>query len=212
MNTIKYWLDTQITFAKQQERALKRKLELIEYKGGKCECCGYNQNYAALDFHHVHPEEKEFQLDSRHLSNTHIDKLKKEVDKCVLLCANCHRESHHPEYSKDKVQLLLENYTAKTVKVLDKKHKLSVCPVCGKTATGNFCGECGAKKPAEPTGWTCACGTVNQGRFCVSCGKEKPADAPLYKCDKCGWMPEDPKNPPKFCPQCGDIFDDHDIQ
>ena len=119
-------------YAKQQERALKRKLELIEYKGGKCECCGYNQNYAALDFHHVHPEEKEFQLDSRHLSNTHIDKLKKEVDKCVLLCANCHRESHHPEYSKDKVQLLLENYTAKTVKVLDKKHKLSVCPVCGK--------------------------------------------------------------------------------
>ena len=63
-------------YKKQCERALKRKLELIELKGGECEICGYNNNIAALDFHHINPEDKNFQLDSRHLSNTHIDKLK----------------------------------------------------------------------------------------------------------------------------------------
>lgn len=119
-------------YAKQRERALKRKLELIEYKGGKCECCGYDKNYAALDFHHIHPEEKEFQVDSRHLANTNMDKLKEEADKCVLLCANCHREIHHPEYKKEEVKSLLESFTSKTVSVLNKKRKMTVCPVCGK--------------------------------------------------------------------------------
>ena len=81
---------------------------------------------------------------------------------------------------------------------------------CGNVCSGKFCTECGAKKPEE--GWTCSCGSVNKGKFCPECGAKKPADAPLYRCDKCGWVPEDPKNPPKFCPECGDIFNDNDIQ
>lgn len=81
---------------------------------------------------------------------------------------------------------------------------------CGATATGKFCPECGAKKTAD--GWQCSCGTVNKGKFCSECGAQKPAGAPLYQCDKCGWQPEDPKNPPKFCPECGDPFDDADIK
>ena len=86
------------------------------------------------------------------------------------------------------------------------------CPTCGKPATGKFCAECGTKKPEAAAGWTCpSCGAVNKGKFCAECGAKKPAGTPQYRCDKCGWEPEDPSNPPKFCPECGDPFDAGDL-
>lgn len=69
------------------------KLELIRYKGGKCEQCGYNKPYVSVyHFHHINPEEKDFTV-SKHI-NRSLNSLKKEVDKCQLLCSNCHHELH----------------------------------------------------------------------------------------------------------------------
>ena len=82
---------------------------------------------------------------------------------------------------------------------------------CGTTATGKFCPECGSPKPADNGGWTCSCGAQNTGKFCQNCGSRKPAGIPQYRCDKCGWQPEDPTKAPRFCPECGDPFDNGDI-
>jgi len=84
-------------YATQQRRARERKLELTKLKGEKCSRCGYAKNYAALQLHHPNPREKEFQVDSRNLSNRRWEAILKEAEKCVLLCANCHAEEHHPD-------------------------------------------------------------------------------------------------------------------
>ncbi len=67
----------------------RTKKKLVDYKGGKCKCCGYDRCIWALDFHHLDPEEKEFSITGKTIS---FERLKKEVDKCELVCSNCHRE------------------------------------------------------------------------------------------------------------------------
>lgn len=87
------------------------------------------------------------------------------------------------------------------------------CPKCGAKATGKFCPECGTKAPvaeANDGTWTCSCGQKNTGKFCPNCGNPKPQGKPRYRCDKCGWTPADPTNPPKFCPECGDPININD--
>lgn len=78
-----------------KKRSIKRML--IEYKGGKCEKCGYHKCDAALQFHHKNPEEKDFAISTINLNTETLtmSDLYKEVDKCALLCANCHAEEHY---------------------------------------------------------------------------------------------------------------------
>jgi hypothetical protein len=71
-------------------RMIEAREKAIEYKGGKCEHCGYDKFRGALEFHHKDPTQK----DPQGLRKMHLGKLFAEVDKCVLLCANCHREEH----------------------------------------------------------------------------------------------------------------------
>lgn len=75
------------------KRRKKIKAMAIEYKGGKCNICGYDKYIGALDFHHLDEGSKRFGLSTKGLTRS-WDKTKAEVDKCILVCANCHREIH----------------------------------------------------------------------------------------------------------------------
>lgn len=74
------------------DRQKEWKRKAIEYKGGKCCVCGYIKCDAALEFHHLDPKEKEFRLSAGRLRK--FESSKAELDKCILVCANCHREIH----------------------------------------------------------------------------------------------------------------------
>lgn len=70
------------------------KEKLVNAMGGKCAVCGYCKTHAALEFHHIDPNEKEFSFGSARGSIVNWKKLVEEVKKCILLCSNCHREIH----------------------------------------------------------------------------------------------------------------------
>jgi hypothetical protein len=76
-----------------QRKRYKLKHDLIEYKGGKCEICGYDRCVSALEFHHKNPNEKDFGISAKGYTRS-LDINKAEVDKCILVCAVCHREIH----------------------------------------------------------------------------------------------------------------------
>lgn len=92
-----------MSYAKQHKKGKIRKVKLMQFLGGKCNRCGYNKNYAALQFHHINPKEKEFNIDIRKCSNYNWDRLLDEAKKCELLCANCHFEHHNPNYCGDEI-------------------------------------------------------------------------------------------------------------
>lgn len=91
------------------------KEKAVAYLGGKCKICGYNKCLSALSFHHKNPEEKSFSISGNHTSS--FKKLKVELDKCELLCQNCHAELHwqqdepNRKIIREKFNLLKEQFT-----------------------------------------------------------------------------------------------------
>jgi len=115
-------------YEQQKKRGLKRKWEIIQERGAQCERCGYNKNIAALEFHHRDASEKDFGVDMRTFSNTNLETLRLELDKCDMLCANCHREEHNPDLSFDNVIKLIKDIDKTSFENLSGQ----VCPVCRK--------------------------------------------------------------------------------
>lgn len=86
------------------KRRRKLKLMAVEYKGGCCSRCGYSKSVAALDFHHRDPSKKDFQISKRGYCLS-WDRMKVELDKCDLVCRNCHAEIHEIEHGSQIVTL-----------------------------------------------------------------------------------------------------------
>ena len=111
----------------QKLRGIKRKLYLIELRGGCCEKCGYCKNISALDFHHKDPNDKESSLDMRHLSNSTMEKILTEFAKCKVLCANCHREEHHPELDKEFAQGITNVINESVISIKEHTKCINCC-------------------------------------------------------------------------------------
>ncbi len=96
------------SYHRQTIKGITRKVYLIEKSGNMCCSCGYDKNISALEFHHKDPSTKKFQIDLRNCSNRKLSDLELESEKCDLLCANCHREHHNPQMSKENIIELLK--------------------------------------------------------------------------------------------------------
>jgi len=130
-----------------KKRKMSRKLHFVEKLGGCCSICGYNKNIASLEFHHINNEHKTLNLSSTDMKNNNLSILLEEIDKCVLLCSNCHREHHNNELNNFK-NLNLETDTVNNI-----ENVTSDCSICGnklKSKQRKYC----SKK----------CSNVNNGR------------------------------------------------
>ncbi len=90
--------------AVKRRRAKVREMA-VEYKGGSCEVCGYNHCIEALEFHHLDPTKKDFGISAKGYARS-WEKVKAEIEKCVLLCANCHREFHAGKLQLSQVTVI----------------------------------------------------------------------------------------------------------
>ena len=114
--------------------------------GSKCQICGYNKCITALEFHHINPQEKDINFNDN--ANRSWEKTRKELQKCILVCANCHREIHAGLIDNSQ---LLSSFNEDKAKEIDqlvddiKTHKVYYCKNCGKEIYSNkatFCQEC----------------------------------------------------------------------
>lgn len=135
-------------------RRIVLKLRAIQYKGGKCVKCGYDKCYAAMDFHHRDPAQKEFNL--RQMVRIEWNKVLLELDKCDLLCATCHREQHYDQDLYEKAVLSISKPVNRPINLEEKI--IGTCATCGCQYNKNlskqkYCSyEC-AQKAREMTIW-----------------------------------------------------------
>lgn len=136
----------------RQSEAVKRWRRSIKEKavlafGGKCELCGYSACVAALEFHHLDPSKKEFHFSHVIAKPKNIKKVQEELNKCALVCSNCHKEIHFGVRSIPDT--VLKNRPNVTLAKIVPQKEYDSCPVCGKPkATANItCSrECAAKR------------------------------------------------------------------
>jgi hypothetical protein len=138
------------------EHRRKIKERAVKYKGGVCQECGYDKCIAALDFHHKNPSKKDFRISTGRSFGW--EKTKEELDKCVLLCSNCHREIHHEErqIELNKIRQKLKEFARPDkIKVECKqcKKKLSVPPFKLKRCKNIFCTDTCRRKFDSRVDW-----------------------------------------------------------
>lgn len=130
---------------KVKEYRRRRKENLIKVCGSKCNLCGYNKTNSALEFHHINPLEKEYGIASSGTCHD-LEKDLQEVSKCILVCANCHREIHDNLFSQEELleRRIFDEDIANELRK-EKEKKTYFCKHCGKIIGPNktgLCNEC----------------------------------------------------------------------
>lgn len=173
-------------YKKQKERAIKRKISLIKMLGNCCSECEYSKNLSALEFHHINPEEKDHTLDTRKLANCTWEFCLEEVKKCVLLCSNCHRETHNPDLNNFQTQLFLENPPMLETKRAEIKQKFH-CLTCQRETRKLIekCSKC-IKKEKALIKVICSCGKSKNenSKLCKNCYNLITNKLPKFKSRK----------------------------
>ncbi len=141
-------------------RRKELKYMAVLYKGGECQICGYNACINALHFHHRDPDEKDFSLSYKGHTYS-FEKIKSELDKCDLLCANCHAEEH---YDSDMMERVFEAIQRRGIREQHLKNNIKICSECNKPFRGKNKKTCSTK--------------------CQKNYKKLPTEIELYECYK----------------------------
>lgn len=86
-------------YEQQSKKGYENKLYFFTLKGGCCEICGYKKNLAAIEFHHRDKSKKSFLVNMRSFGNNSRKTIEDEIKRCMMICSNCHRETHNPKFS-----------------------------------------------------------------------------------------------------------------
>lgn len=134
------------------------KLKLVTCMGSKCQICGYNKSQNALEFHHIDPNEKDFSLSSTRANPKTWSSITEELQKCILLCSNCHREVHEGVSILPKVYQIFDESLLELKENIHllKQTKTSVCPICNNKKENHLttCSKKCAAKHNSKVDWT----------------------------------------------------------